>query len=518
MSLFECVPNFSEGRDAEKIDRIVAAGRGVPGTAVLDVERNADHNRCVVSLAGEGPSLVEAVFRMVAVAVATIDLTTHRGEHPRMGAVDVVPFVPLGESTMAQAVALAEQLGERVWRELNVPVYLYAEAARRPERADLARVRQGQFEGIRESIATDPARAPDIGEARVHPTAGISGIGARPVLIAFNAYLSTPDVAIAKKVAHATRARDGGLAEVKALGFDIKERHQAQVSMNLTDYRKTPIHRALEMVRREAARYGASVEESEVVGLVPEDAMFDASEFYLQLNAFDRTTILERKLRAALAGPGLSAPGGPASGPASSPPAPASTSAPSLVSLTLTEFAARLAQRSPTPGGGSAAAAAGALGAALGEMVIAYTGTVDGPPDDLRPSLVLLQQGRERFLRLVDEDSQAFDALRAARRYRKEHPDDDASPVGVRTALGRAADVPLATAQLAVDLLAQLSSVGPRTKSTMASDLIAAQALLAAARDGALANVRINLPDLVAAGAPTGRWVTEVDRLSRLPP
>ncbi len=198
MSRFESVPNFSEGRDAAKVAAIASAGREVPGVTVLDVEQNADHNRSVISLVGEGDPLVEAVFRMMRVAVATIDLRTHVGEHPRMGAVDVVPFVPLGEATMAEAVRLSERLGERVARELGVPVYLYAASARVAERADLAYVRKGQFEGIRDTIATDPSRRPDFGGRADHPTAGAVAIGARPVLIAFNINLATPDVAIAK--------------------------------------------------------------------------------------------------------------------------------------------------------------------------------------------------------------------------------------------------------------------------------------------------------------------------------
>ena len=335
MSWFECVPNFSEGRDEAKIAHIVAEAQDSPGVSVLDSEQNADHNRCVVTLAGEGPALVDAVLRMMRVATKLIDLTGHQGEHPRMGATDVVPFVPLGDATTDEAVDLAVRLGTRVWEELRIPVYLYGDAARVPERRDLAKVRAGQFEAIRDSIGTDPARRPDIGEPQVHPTAGVVAVGARPVLIAYNAYLTTPDVAVAKLVAKAVRARDGGLAEVKALGFDIRERQRAQVSMNLTDYRKTPIHRAVEAVRREAARYGVGVEETEVVGLVPEDALFDAAEYYLQLNSFDRGTVLERKVRDT-----------------------------EQAAESLAEFTARLAARTPTPGGGSAAAASGAMGAA----------------------------------------------------------------------------------------------------------------------------------------------------------
>jgi glutamate formiminotransferase len=296
---FECVPNFSEGRDAAVVDRIVGAAGTGPALAVLDVHSDPDHNRSVVTLAGEGVALVEAVMAMMRVATIAIDLNRQRGVHPRMGATDVVPFVPLGDATTEEAVDLAVDLGTRVWDELGVPVYLYAQAARVRERHELAHVRAGQFEGIRDSIGTDPARRPDIGAARVHPTAGAVAIGARPLLIAFNAYLDTPDVAVARRVAAAVRGRDGGLDGVKALGFAIQGRGRAQVSMNLTDYRRTPPHVALEAVRRAAAVDGASVEETEIVGLVPEDALFDAAEHSLQLNRPARSLVLERKLRAA---------------------------------------------------------------------------------------------------------------------------------------------------------------------------------------------------------------------------
>ncbi len=476
--MFESVPNFSEGRDLATVERIAAEARGVPGVTVLDVEANADHNRSVISLVGEGDSLVEALVRMARRALELIDLNHHVGEHPRMGAVDVIPFVPLGESTTADAVALAGRLGERLWKELGLPVYLYADAARRPERADLAVVRKGGFEGIRDTIRTDPARAPDFGGPAVHPTGGIVAVGARPVLIAFNAYLATSDVAIAKKIAHSVRARDGGLAEVKALGFDIKERHQAQVSMNLTDYRKTPVHRALEAVRREAERYGVTVKEGEVVGLIPEDALFDAAEFYLQLNRFDRAQILERKVRAA----GSGAVGRP------------------LADSTVAGFAAKLAARTPTPGGGSASAAAGAFGAGLGEMVIAYSvkpGTTDPEMDAAAKRLSGL---RGQLLAGIDEDAASFEAVRAARRKMKEAPSDAAARREWEQALRHAAEVPLATAQQVRDAAKVLEAIRPRVKATIASDLTTALALLAAAAEGALANVAINLAELSAQG------------------
>jgi glutamate formiminotransferase / formiminotetrahydrofolate cyclodeaminase len=487
VSRFECVPNFSEGRDAAKVERIASAAREVAGVTVLDVESDAAHHRSVITLVGEGEALLDAVLRMMRVATATIDLTQHHGEHPRMGATDVVPFVPLGDATMAEAVRLAERLGERVAAELGIPVFLYAAAARRPERADLAKVREGQFEGIRDSIGSDPARAPDFGPARVHPTAGAVAIGARPVLIAYNVYLGTPDVAVAKQVAKAVRARDGGLPEVKALGFEIAARHQAQVSMNLTDYRTTPIHRAFEAVRAEAERRGTQAVESEIVGLVPEDALFDAAEFYLKLAAFARSAVLERKVRAI---------------DARNPP-PESIAA----------FTERLAARTPTPGGGSAAALAGALGAALGEMVLAYSIDPAKPPDDLTATRAALEDGRVRLLALVEEDSRSYEAVRAARRERKARPGEAAAEVAYRAALRGSIEVPLETARRGRELSGRLAAVGPRTKAALASDLTSALALFRASIEGALANVAINLVDLKAVGEPTAEYETEIARL-----
>jgi glutamate formiminotransferase / formiminotetrahydrofolate cyclodeaminase len=487
MTLFECVPNFSEGRDPAKVERIAAAARAVPGVTVLDVERDAAHHRSVISLVGEGEPLLEAVLAMMRVATASIDLTQHHGEHPRMGATDVVPFVPLGSATMADAVRLAERLGDRVANELGIPVYLYAGAARRPERADLAKVREGQFEGIRETIGTDPARAPDFGPARVHPTAGAVAIGARPVLIAYNVYLTTPDVAIAKKVAKAVRARDGGLPEVKALGFDIPERHQAQVSMNLTDYRVTPVHRAFDAVRKEAERLGAGVDESEIVGLVPEDALFDAAEHYMLLKRFDRAAVLERKVRA--------------------------VDAATRTGESLSAYTDRLAARTATPGGGSASAAAGALGAAVGEMVLVYALDPAKPDEELASAHRALHDGRRRFLALIEEDPASYEAVRAARRVRRERTGDPAADAVYRAALRRSVAVPLETARLAQELSVRLESVRARTKPMLGSDLTTALALFRAATEGALANVAINLEDLAKVGESTSEVASEIDRL-----
>ncbi len=488
MSPFECVPNFSEGRAPEKVAAIADAARRVAGVTVLDVERNPDHHRSVITLYGEGEPLVEAVFKMMEVATRTIDLTRHQGEHPRMGATDVVPFVPLGASTMADAVRLAERLAERVARELEIPVYLYAQAARRPERADLAKVREGQFEGIRTAILTDPARAPDLGPARVHPTAGAVAIGARPVLIAYNVVLASPDVSVAKAIAKKVRARDGGLAEVKALGFDLAERHRAQVSMNLTDYRVTSVAKAFDAVRAEAARLGIAVEDSEIVGLVPEDALFEAAETELRLAGFDRALVLERKVRSVEAGR-----------PGSEP---------------IASFAARLAARTPTPGGGSAAAVVAALASALGEMVLAYSAS--GPEaSGLAGLREELERAREEFFRLADRDAASYEAVRAARRRAKEAPSDPGAPAAVVDALREAAAVPLATARRSQALAERLGAVRDRTNPRLASDLVTALALFRAARDGGVANVSTNLDDLRQAGVPVTELEAEVEALRR---
>ena len=487
MSPFECVPNFSEGRDAAKVGAIADAARGVDGVTLLDVERNADHHRSVLTLYGDGEPLLEAVYRMIAVATRTIDLTQHRGEHPRMGATDVVPFVPLGGATTEEAVRLAERLGERVARELEIPVYLYASAARRPERADLAKVREGQFEGLREAIVSDPSRAPDFGPARLHPTAGAIAIGARPVLIAYNVLLATPDVALAKAVAKVVRARDGGLPEVKALGFEIAERARAQVSMNLTDYRVTSIARAFDAVRSEAERRGTSVEESEIVGLVPEDALLDAAEVALRLRGFDRSLLLERKVRAAEA----ARPGG----------------------SSIAGYAARLAARTPTPGGGSAAGVVGALGAALGQMVLAYSYGPKAPDPELEALHGRLGEARARFLQLAEDDSRSYEGVRDARRALKEAPADPSRAGAVVAALRSAASVPLATARLAGESAAALAAVQRRTRPALSSDLVTSLALFRAAVQGALANVGVNLTDLRATGAPTADLEAELARL-----
>ena len=290
--LVECVPNFSEGRRPEVIRAIVDALR-VPGVAVLDVESDTDHNRSVVTLVGEPAAMLDAAFAGIARAAELIDLDQHQGAHPRLGATDVVPFVPLRRVSLAECVELARQLGQRVGSELQIPVYLYEAAATRPDRVNLADVRRGEYELLKTEIGTNPARTPDFGPDQLS-RAGATVIGARAFLIAFNAYLNTANVDVAKKIAKAVRHSSGGLRYVKALGLLVDGR--AQVSMNLTDFTQTPIHRVVEMVRREASRYGCTIERTELVGMIPQQALLDVAQWYLQLDDFTPDMVLENRL------------------------------------------------------------------------------------------------------------------------------------------------------------------------------------------------------------------------------
>jgi glutamate formiminotransferase len=296
-NLVECVPNFSEGRDATKIDAIAEAMR-LPGVYILDLEMDADHNRSVITLAGEREAVQEAAIRGVGKAAELIDLTRHHGAHPRIGAADVVPFIPIDGVTLEDCVAMARHAGAEIAHRFHIPVYLYEAAATTPERQRLENVRRGQFEGLRDEIAANPARQPDFGEPRLHPTAGATAVGARKFLIAYNIYLNTPDAAIAKKVARAVRTSSGGLPCVKALGLLV--RGTAQVSMNLTDFEQTPVQRVFEAVRQQAARYGAAPVSGEIIGLIPQRALDPGAEWLRQVENFSPSLILENRLAAAI--------------------------------------------------------------------------------------------------------------------------------------------------------------------------------------------------------------------------
>jgi glutamate formiminotransferase len=294
--IVECVPNFSEGKDARKVTAIAAAIASVQGIAVLDVTLDPDHNRSVITFAGPADSVGEAAVRAVALAAETIDLTQQRGVHPRIGAADVVPFVPVQNITLAECADLATAVGEQIWNRLGVPVYLYEAAARRPDRVNLENIRRGGFEKLRDLARTDPARRPDFGAAKLHPTAGATVVGARKFLIAFNINLNTPDVKLAQAIAKRIRASSGGLPYVKAMGVRLESRNLAQVSMNLTDFELTPVGTVFEVVRTEAALAGVSIAGSEIVGLIPRKALEGSEDWLPTVENLTPGTILENQL------------------------------------------------------------------------------------------------------------------------------------------------------------------------------------------------------------------------------
>lgn len=295
--IVECVPNFSEGRSKEIIEAILEEIKNVKDVHLLDYEMDADHNRSVVTFIGKPEAVKKAAFAAAEKAAELIDMEKHKGEHPRIGATDVIPFIPISNVTMKECAALARELGKEIAEKLNIPVYFYEEAATRGDRKNLANIRKGQYEILKKEIIKDENRKPDCGPAKMHPTAGATVVGARMPLIAFNVNLNTNDLKIAKEIAKAVRHSGGGLRYVKAMGFDIKKRNIVQVSMNLVNYKRTPIFRVFEMIKSEAKRYGVSILGSEVIGLIPMDALIDCADFYLQIEDFKKEQILENRLR-----------------------------------------------------------------------------------------------------------------------------------------------------------------------------------------------------------------------------
>jgi glutamate formiminotransferase len=472
-TLVECVPNFSEGRDKAKVDAIVEAMK-LPGVYLLDREMDADHNRCVITLVGEREAIQEAAIRGVGKAAELIDLTKHEGAHPRMGAADVVPFIPIDGVTIEDCVAMSKHVGAEIAKRFGIPVYLYEAAATSPERQNLENIRRGQFEGIRDEIATNPSRKPDFGEPRVHPTAGATVVGARKFLIAYNVFLNTPDVDIAKKVAKAVRFSSGGLRFVKGAGFLV--RGMAQVSMNLTDFEQTPIHRAFEYVKREAARYGVMPVSSEIVGLIPKQALEQAAEWFLQVENFDSSLILENRLAAVMSG--KMAVGGLRAG--------------------VEPFIEQLAAPTATPGGGSAAAASGAMAAGLAHMVAAMSRGKKAYVQyeaQLSEAIAKLAQIREELKTAIDADAESYNLVMKAYKAARESSDGG---TGINSALRQATSVPLSVAERAAEVAQIANRLRPVTNPNMASDLTTAIALARAALEGALANVEINVGSIKA--------------------
>jgi glutamate formiminotransferase / formiminotetrahydrofolate cyclodeaminase len=479
--IVECIPNFSEARRPEVVDAIVQAITSVAGVTVLDRHSDLDHNRTVVTYAG-GPQAVEdAAFQAIKAAGKLIDLNQHTGEHPRMGATDVVPFVPIQDISMQECVEMARRLGKRVGEELGIPVYLYEEAAARPERKNLEDIRRGEYEALKQEIGEKPERAPDFGPAQVGP-AGATVIGARQPLIAFNVYLTTDKVSIAQNIARAVRFSTGGLRYVKALGLLVEGR--AQVSMNLTNFRQTPIARVVEFVRREAERYGVGILNTEMVGLVPQEALIDAAVWYTQLDMFSPEQILENRLQES----------------AAQQEAPEQTREASFLDA--------LSAGTATPGGGSGSAHAGAAGAALVAMVARLTvGKKKYAGVEARMWEIIERADalRAELTAAVQEDSAAFEAYIAAVRLPKdtEHQQADRAAAMEKATL-ETIRVPLKVTSMALEVLRLAAEAASTGNINAISDAASGAALARAALTGSSLNVRINCPNLQDQSAAQG--------------
>ncbi len=467
-ALVECIPNFSDARRPEVIEQIMQSISAVPGVHILDKHSDMDHNRTVVTFIGTPEAVEEAAYQSIATASKLINLDEHVGEHPRIGATDVVPFVPISEISMVECVEIARRLGKRVGSELNIPVYLYEEAATRPERQNLENIRHGQYEALKEEMGKNAERKPDFGPEKVG-TAGATVIGARQPLIAFNAYLTTGDVAIAQKIAKALRASTGGWRYVKAMGVLVEGR--AQVSMNMTNYRQTPLARVVESIRREAERYGVGVHHTELVGLIPQDALTDAAVWHLQLDGFKPDQVLEGRLYGSMR----------------------ETPKAEVVA----SFTDSLAAATPTPGGGSAAAYAATMAAALVNMVCRLTiGKKKYADVETRIWNILeqsdpLQRELEGF---VSRDASAFDDFLIATRLPKTTPEEEeARNTAIEEASFHAAEVPLELCRKVVQVMTLALESARIGNLNAISDAASGFAMAKAAYQAASWNVKINV-------------------------
>ena len=511
--IVECVPNFSEGRRAEVVARLEEAVESVGDAVVLDRHMDADHNRSVITFVSTPERVVEAAVRVVARAAGLIDLRGHTGQHPRVGATDVLPFVPVRGVTMEECAALAHAAGERIWDELRIPVYFYEAAARRPDRVNLEDVRRKGFEQLRDEIALSPERAPDVGEARVHESAGATAVGARRLLVAYNINLRTDDLAIARRIARTVRGRDGGLRYLKALGFALAERGIVQVSMNLVNFERTQLHHVFEAVRREAERWGVGVAGSEIVGLVPQAALDRAAEYFIRAENFTPEAVLENRITAALRrrrrvetqteeladiDAGTRRRGDAATSEASGAQAGGGVDGEDVDSVAASPRPPVAA--SQVASGGEAASRAASLAAALGEMVarlIAGQKRFRGEEEEVRDAVQELALLRARLDDAAREDAASFRRVVAARHLPRGGAEEERMRANaVEAALKGATNVPLEVANAAVqigELLETLAELGdPRWLSDSATG---AQLVLAAAT-AARYNVLVNTADI----------------------
>ncbi|MBI4164367.1 MAG: glutamate formimidoyltransferase [Acidobacteria bacterium] len=487
-TLVECVPNFSEGRDPQVVEAIARAALAGKDVWLLDRHLDPDHNRSVLTLVGSLECIGEAALRSIGKAAELIDLRRHEGVHPRIGATDVVPFVPISGVSLEECVRIAEWVAREAWQRFKIPTYLYEAAARRPERRHLENIRVGQFEGLRDEFHTHPGRLPDFGAA-LHPTAGATVVGARQFLIAFNINLNTSDEAVAKGIARKIRASSGGLPCVKAIGLKLESRGMAQVSMNLTDFQTTSVHVAFRAVKEAAGQQGVEIAGSEIVGLIPRRALEDAAVRALQLESYSPELIVENRLASVLA-----------------------EQRGAEKQRALTEgFVAAVAAPVPTPGGGSVAALAGSLAAALGEMVCGVTlkrKSFHQHFPVLEEARAKLANLREKLMDRIDRDSESYQSFLDAKRLPQVSPTEQAARAeAMETAGKQAAAVPLETAELVAEVERLLKQLRANTIPQAAPDLAVAVLMAEAGRKGSLENVRANLPAI-----RDRSWTARVER------
>ncbi len=470
--IVECIPNFSEGRDPKVIDKIIAQIQAVPGVFLLDKEMDADHNRSVVTFVGSPDGVLEAAFKAIAQAKDMIDLNKHQGAHPRMGATDVCPFVPVQGVTMEECVELAHKLAKRVGEELQIPVFLYEDAAQREDRKNLAAIRKGEFEMLKEWIGTDPEKTPDYGPNAIHPTAGAIAIGARFFLIAYNVNLNSSEVKIAKRIAKSIRERDGGFPCVKALGLALPEKNMIQVSMNLTDYRKTSMKTVFDEITKQANEQGVEVVESEIIGVIPQNALESTLKETLKIRDFSSQQIIENCFMARQQDP-----------------------------LTSPEaFVQATCSGTPTPGGGSVSALAGSLAAALGRMVYEITKKskkYSHQAPELEPVERKLHCLQDLLFLDVQEDSKAYESFMEARKLPKTTDEEVAERnKAIEDATMKSILVPMEVMSSSLAILHTLPTLKEKGTPNAISDVGVSCLMAHAALEGAMLNVLINIPSL----------------------
>ncbi|TXT54412.1 MAG: Methenyltetrahydrofolate cyclohydrolase [Candidatus Thorarchaeota archaeon] len=478
MKIIECVPNFSEGRRKEVIDALADAVKSVEGVQLLDVEYDPDHNRSVFTFIGEPEAVKQAALKAADVAVEKIDLTKHEGAHPRMGAVDVVPFIPLHGTTIGECIEISKQFAEEFSSKHDVPVYLYSKAATRPEREDLPNIREGEFEGLREVIGEDAAKDPDYGPKKIHPTAGATATGARNFLIAFNLNLNTTDVKVARACANAVRATTGGFVYVQGIGLDLPEKGMTQVSLNLVHPKRTKIHQVMEVVKNEARRFGATVVETEIVGMIPLFAILDAFEYYIQPEKLSQEMILDLYYLGGGTDPTKK----------------------TFSEMSLIEFGNKVRRARATPGGGSVAAAIGSYGSALVCMVtgLSLSGRKYAAiKEEMLEHRHAAEFDRGVLMGLVEEDSDAFDHVMTAFKLPEETAEEKKTKHKlIQEATIHAAEVPLKTMRHSFASLEHAKVAAEKGNINAITDAgVAAHALMAAI-EGAALNVRINLGNI----------------------